>query len=341
MLSPMKAYELHPKDNFDALTMVDRETPPLGPHDVRVRVRAVSLNYRDLTIARGTKARPRPKPIVAASDGAGEVVAVGEAVTRFRGGERVAGLFFPGWLDGELSAAHHAVALGGSVDGMLAEEVVLDERAWVAVPPHLSFEEAATLPCAGVTAYHALFEAASLRPGDTLLVQGTGGVSIFGLQLAKAAGARVVVTSKSEEKRERARKMGADHVIDYQATPKWGEAAFAWTGGRGVDVVIEVGGPGTFDQSVAALRYGGTMSLLGVLTGLRGEVNTYGIFHKGLRVHGVYVGSGRMFEALNRALSATNIHPIVDRVFAFDEVRAAYEHLASGAHFGKVVIRVD
>lgn len=336
----MRAYELHPKDNFESLTLVDRETPPLGPHDVRVRVRAVSLNYRDLTIARGTKARPRPKPIVATSDGAGEVVAVGSAVTRFHGGERVAALFFPNWIDGELSAAQHAAALGGSMDGMLAEEVVLDEHAWVALPSHLSFEEGATLPCAGVTAYHALFETASLKPGDTLLVQGTGGVSIFGLQLAKAAGARVIVTSKSEEKRDRARKMGADHVIDYQTTPKWGDAAFAWTGGRGVDVVIEVGGPGTFDQSVAALRYGGTMSLLGVLTGLRGEVNTYGIFHKGLRVHGVYVGSGRMFEALNRAVSASNIHPVVDRVFAFDEARAAYEHLASGAHYGKVVIRV-
>ena len=336
----MRAYELHPKENFEALTMIDRPTPAVGPHDVRVRVRAVSLNYRDLTIARGTKARPRPKPIVAASDGAGEVVAVGDRVTRFRVGERVAALFFPNWVDGELSAAQHAAALGGSMDGMLAEEVVLGEHSWVAVPPHLSFEEAATLPCAGVTAYNALFEAASLNPGDTLLVQGTGGVSIYGLQLAKAAGARVIVTSKSEAKRERARKMGADYVIDYQATAKWGEAAHAWTGGRGVDVVIEVGGPGTFDQSVAALRYGGTMSLLGVLTGLKGEVNTYGVFHKGLRVHGVYVGSGRMFEALNRAISTSMIHPVVDRVFAFDEVRAAYEHLASGAHFGKVVIRV-
>lgn len=336
----MKAYELHPKDNFEALTLVDRDTAPLGPHDVRVRIRAVSLNYRDLTIARGTKARPRPKPIVAASDGAGEVVAVGDAVKRFRGGERVAGLFFPNWVDGELSAAHHAAALGGSMDGMLAEEVVLPEHAWVTVPSHLSFEEAATLVCAGVTAYNALFEVASLRPGDTLLVQGTGGVSIFGLQLAKAAGARVIVTSKSEEKRERATKMGADHVIDYQATPKWGDAASAWTGGRGADVVIEVGGPGTFDQSVAALRYGGTMSILGVLTGLKGEVNTYGIFHKGLRVHGVYVGSGRMFEALNRAMSTSNIHPVIDRVFGFGEARAAYEHLASGTHFGKVVIKV-
>jgi NADPH:quinone reductase-like Zn-dependent oxidoreductase len=255
-------------------------------------------------------------------------------------GDRVAALFFPDWLDGELTGAYHARALGGTHDGMLAQEVVLHERSWVHLPSHLSFDEGAALPCAGVTAWNALFEAAHVGPGSTVLVQGTGGVSIFALQLARAAGARVILTSKSAAKRERARQLGADHVIDYTATPKWGDEALAWTGGRGVDVVVEVGGPGTFDQSVAALRYGGTMSLLGVLTGTRGEVNTYGVFQKGLRVHGIYVGSGRMFERLNQALSATGIRPIVDRVFGFDETRAAYEHLAQGAHFGKIVIRV-
>lgn len=337
----MKAYELHANEGFDALTRVVRDTPALGPHDVLVRVRAVSLNYRDLGIAQRAKARPRPKPLTPTSDGAGEVAAVGSAVTRFLGGERVAGIFFPTWIEGALSAAAHAHALGGSVDGMLAEEVVLDEQAWVEVPSHLSFEEAATLPCAGVTAYNALFEGPHLGPGDTLLVQGTGGVSIFALQLGKAVGARVIVTSKSEEKRQRARSLGADHVIDYRATAAWGEAASAWTGGRGVDLVVDVGGPGTFDQSVAALRYEGSMSILGVLTGIKGEINTYGMFHKGLRVRGVYVGSRRMFEALNRAVSAVQLRPIVDRVFPFDEAKAAYEYLASGAHFGKVVISVS
>jgi len=224
---------------------------------------------------------------------------------------------------------------------MLAEEVVLPETAWLRMPARLSFEAAATLPCAGVTAYHALFEAAHLRAGDVVLVQGTGGVSIFGLQLAKASGARVIVTSSSAAKRERALALGADHVIDYKANPAWGEAARAWTGGRGADIVIEVGGPGTFDQSVAALRYGGTMSLLGVLTGLKGEVNTYGIFHKALRVAGVYVGSVAMFEGLLRAIEASRIEPIIDRAFGFGEAKDAYAHLASGAHFGKVVIRVD
>jgi NADPH:quinone reductase-like Zn-dependent oxidoreductase len=269
------------------------------------------------------------------------VIEVGSAVTRHAVGDRVAAAFFPYWQSGDLSDFHHAHALGGSQDGMLAEQVVLPETSWLRMPARLSFEAAATLPCAGVTAYHALFEAARLRAGDVVLVQGTGGVSIFGLQLAKAAGARVIVTSSSAAKRERAIALGADHVIDYKAEPTWGESARTWTGGRGVDIVIEVGGPGTFDQSVAALRYGGAMSILGVLTGVRGEVNTYGIFHKALRIAGVYVGSISMFEGLVRALEASKIEPVIDRVFGFGEVKDAYAHLASGAHFGKVVVRVD
>ena len=336
----MLAYELHLKPEFESLTCVERASPPLGPYDVRVKVRAVSLNYRDLNVARSAERRPPGASVVAASDGAGEVVEIGERVTRLKLGDRVAALFCPDWLDGELTGTYQARALGGTMDGMLAQEVVLHERSWVQLPSHLSFEEGAALPCAGVTAWNALFESAHVGPGSTVLVQGTGGVSIFALQLAKAAGARVIVTSKSQAKRDRARQMGADHVIDYVATPRWGDAVRAWTGGRGVDVVVEVGGPGTFDQSIAALRHGGTMSLLGVLTGLRGEVNTYALFQKGLHVRGIYVGSGRMFEALNTALATSLIHPVIDRVFAFEEVRSAYAYLASGAHFGKVVIAV-
>jgi NADPH:quinone reductase-like Zn-dependent oxidoreductase len=268
------------------------------------------------------------------------VVEIGSAVKALKVGDRVAANFFPTWLSGVPNDSHHANALGGSIDGMLAEEVALPDSAWVKFPSHLSFEEAATLPCAGVTAFHALFEAATLKPGDTVLVQGTGGVSIFALQLAKAAGARVIVTSSSGEKRERARTFGADHTIDYKATPAWGQEAMAFTEGRGVDVVVEVGGPGTFDQSAIALRYRGVMSLLGVLTGVQGEVNTHTVFHKALRVHGVYVGSVDMFEAFNRALAVHQLHPVIDRVFPFAEAREAYEYLASGKHFGKVVIRV-
>jgi NADPH:quinone reductase-like Zn-dependent oxidoreductase len=336
----MKAYELTPREGFDALQLADRPEPgPLAAHDVRVRVRAVSLNYRDIVMARG--AARRGTRVVPGSDGAGDVVAVGEKVTRVKVGDRVAGAFFPTWLSGGLEASHHANALGGSLDGMLTEQMVLAEAAWVKVPLHFSFEQAATLPCAGVTAWHALFEAATLSPGETLLVQGTGGVSIFALQLARAAGATVIATSSSADKRRRLEHMGAAATIDYRDNPKWGDAARAATGGRGVDVVVEVGGAGTFDQSVKALRYGGTMSILGILAGTQGPIDTYSIFHKNLRVHGVYVGSVAMFERLVRALEVSKIEPVVDRVFPFADARAAYEHLASGQHFGKVVVRID
>src|SRR5215470_1168739 len=303
-----KAYELQPRDGFDALALVERPRATLGLTDVRVRVRAVSLNYRDLNMVKGAKRRKAP--IIPASDGAGEVIEVGGAVTRLAVGDRVAASFFPTWQSGDLSEYHHAHALGGGQDGMLAEEVVLPDTAWLRIPSRLSFE------------------AAHLRAGEVVVLQGTGGVSIFGLQLARAAGARVVITSSSAAKRERAFALGADHVIDYKAEPAWGDAARAWTGGRGADVVVEVGGPGTFDQSVAALRYGGTMSLLGVLTGLRGEVNTYGIFHKSLRVAGIYVGSVAMFEGLIRAIEASRIDPVIDRSFGFGDTREAYAYLA-------------
>jgi NADPH:quinone reductase-like Zn-dependent oxidoreductase len=336
----MRVFELHPEEGFDALQMVERAAPQeLGPRDVRVRVRAVSLNYRDLMVARGSKKRARR--IVAASDGAGEVAAVGSEVTRVKPGERVAAAFFPTWLDGPFVESCHANALGGSLDGMLAEEVVLPETAWVKIPPRFSFEQASTLPCAGVTAWHALFEATRLRPGETLLVQGSGGVSIFGLQLARAAGAKVIATSSSADKRARLEQLGAFVTIDYKADARWGESARTLTAGSGVDLVIEVGGAGTFDQSVQALRYGGTMSLLGILAGTQGPINTYAIFHKNLHVHGVYVGSVAMFERLVHALDACAIEPIIDTVFPFAEARKAYDHLANGRHFGKVVIRVD
>ncbi|MBL9027707.1 MAG: NAD(P)-dependent alcohol dehydrogenase [Myxococcales bacterium] len=334
----MKAYELHREEGLAALKLVDRPSPPLGPTDVRVRVRAVSLNYRDLSVLRGAQRRERP--VVPTSDGAGEVIEVGSAVRRHVVGDRVAAAFFPGWQQGGLTEEHHKNALGGSADGMLAEEVVLPESAWVRAPSKWSFEQASTLPCAGVTAWHALFEAASLRPGDSLLVQGTGGVSIFALQLARAAGANVIATSSSAEKRARLEQMGAVATLDYKATPQWGDAVRAASGGRGVDVAVEVGGAGTFDQTVKALRYGGTMSLLGILAGTQGPIDTYAVFHKALRVHGVYVGSVAMFESLVRALEASGIEPVVDRAFAFGDAARAYEHLASGAHFGKVVIRV-
>jgi len=335
----VKAFELHPEEGFEALQLVDRARPGMGPGDVRVRVCAVSLNYRDLMVARGSKKRGRR--IVPASDGAGEVIDIGADVRRLAIGDRVAAAFFPTWLDGSLAEEHHAHALGGSLDGMLAEEVVLPERAWVKIPSRYSLEQASTLPCAGVTAWHALFEATALRPGETVLVQGGGGVSTFALQLARHAGAAVVATSSSADKRARLERMGAAATIDYTADPKWGDAARAASGNGGIDCVVEVGGAGTFDQSIASLRYGGHMSLLGILAGTQGPVNTYAIFHKNIRIRGVYVGSVAMFERLVRVLERSTIDPVIDRVFPFGETRAAYEHLASGAHFGKVVIRIE
>lgn len=307
---------------------------------MKVRVRAVSLNYRDVILARSAQSFSSPR--VPGSDGAGEVVAVGPGVTRFQVGDRVMANFFPHWVDGELDDAHHASALGGSgADGMLREEVVLPEHSWVRVPDGYSFEEAATLPCAGLTAWQALFEVTSLRPGETVLLQGSGGVSVFALQLAKATGARVLMTSSRKDKAERLRSLGADEVIDYVAEPKWGERARALTGGRGVDLVVDVGGQATFDQSSAALRYGGTMSLLGVLTGARGEVNLHAVFHRRQIVRGVYVGSVSMFERFVAALARNSIRPVVDRVFAFDQARAAWDYLASAQHLGKIVVSLS
>jgi NADPH:quinone reductase-like Zn-dependent oxidoreductase len=334
----MRTYLLQP--GSAALDTVQRPSAPLGPHDVRIRVAAVSLNYRDLLIRQRIAAGQMKGPVVPASDGAGEIVEIGAAVTRFATGTRVAANFFPTWRDGPLSDDVHAAALGGTVDGMLAEEVVLHEEALVELPAHLSYEEGATLPCAAVTAWHALFEATCVRPGETVLVQGTGGVSLFALQLARAAGANVIVTSSSADKRARAGALGAIATIDYAARPDWGAEAQRLTGHRGVDAVVEVGGPGTFDQSVNALRYGGTMSLVGLLTGRAGPVNTAAIFNKAIRVAGIYVGTRRMFEALNRALAARQIRPVIDSVYAFDDAPQAYRHLESGRHFGKVVIRV-
>lgn len=310
----------------------------MGPGDVRVSVRAVSLNYRDIMVARGSK--KRAKRIVPVSDGAGEVTEIGSAVERVRVGDRVAAAFFPTWIEGDLKEEHHANALGGSLDGMLVKEVVLPERAWVKIPSRYSFEQAATLPCAGVTAWHALFEAATVKPGDTVVVQGGGGVSTFALELARHAGASVIATSSSAEKRARLEQMGAKATIDYKADTKWGETARAAAGNGGADLVVEVGGAGTFDQSVASLRYGGHVSLLGILAGTQGPINTYAIFHKNIRIRGVYVGSIAMFERLVRVLERSNVDPVIDRVFPFEEARAAYEHLASGTHFGKVVIRL-
>ncbi len=305
-----------------------------------MKVKACSLNFRDLGIVRGTYRMPVRENVIPLSDGAGEVVEVGPGVVRIKVGDRVAGNFFQRWPGGEPMPDAHASALGGGIDGMLAEYVVLEEDGVVKVPPHLSLEEGATLPCAGVTVWHAMMEHAKLKAGDTILLQGTGGVSIFGLQFAYAMGIRAIITSSSDEKLERAKKLGAAFGINYKTTPDWDKAAMEFTGGAGIDHVVEVGGAATLTRSFGALRVGGKITLIGGLSGGATELNPGLIFSRRANVQGISVGSTQMFLAMNRAIEANAIKPVIDKVFGFADVQAAYQHMASGAHFGKIVIRV-
>jgi NADPH:quinone reductase-like Zn-dependent oxidoreductase len=335
----MKAYVLQNTFGMEHLKAVERPDPEPSPGQVLVRVRAVSLNYRDLLVVQG-KYDPRMRlPRIPCSDGAGDVVAVGPGVSRVRPGERVAGMFMQGWLEGPLTAAKARTALGGELDGMLAERVVLSAEGVSPIPEHLSYEEAAALPCAALTAWNALIEQGGLRPGETVLLQGTGGVSIFALQIARAAGARVIITSKSDDKLTRARQLGADEGINYKTTPDWDRRARELAGG-GVDHVVEVGGAGTLNRSLRAVRTGGHIALIGVLAGVGGPVDTVVILHRAILVQGVYVGSRQMFENLSRALVVGRIKPVLDRVFPFEQTAEAFGLLESGGHFGKIVIRM-
>ena len=280
-----------------------------------------------------------PLPLIPFSDGVGEVVAVGEGVTRVNIGDRVAGIFFQKWLAGELTAEKAESALGGAIEGMLAEYVVLHEDGVVRVPEHLTDEEAASLPCAAVTAWNALFTSGGLKAGDTVLIQGTGGVSIFALQFALLAGARVIATSSSDEKLERVLQLGASDGINYKQTPDWSKKVRELTAGDGVDYVVEVGGAGTLSESLRAVRYGGQISLIGVLTGGSAEINTASILMKNVKVQGIYVGSREMFEAMNSAIALHKLHPVCDRVFPFHEAPEALKYMETGSHFGKICIR--
>jgi NADPH:quinone reductase-like Zn-dependent oxidoreductase len=336
----MKAYEIRKPFGLDALTLVERPDPIPGPGQVLVGVRAASLNYRDLLTVQGLYNPKQPLPLVPLSDGVGEVLRTGEGVTRVKVGDRVAGTFAQKWLAGPPTKQKLLSTLGGPLDGMLADHVVLPEEGVVAVPSHLSDEEAATLPCAGLTAWSALVEQGGLRAGDTLLVLGTGGVSTFGLQIARLAGARVIVTSSSDAKLERARGLGAWETINYAAQPEWERKVKELTAGVGADHVLEVGGSGTLARSLRAVRIGGTISLIGSLTGLTAEVNLAHVLMQNVRIQGVLVGSRETFESMNRAVAFHRLRPVVDRVFPFAEARAAFEHLAGQRHFGKIVIRI-
>jgi NADPH:quinone reductase-like Zn-dependent oxidoreductase len=336
----VKAYRLHHFGGPDGWKLEDLPSPIPGPGQVLIRTRAVSLNFRDLLLAKGHYNPKLRMPVIPVSDGAGEVAATGAGATRFRPGDRVAACFMPRWVDGLLDETKARSALGAESDGMLAEECVVNEEGVVPIPGHLSFEEAATLPCAGVTAWNALVTSGAVKPGDTVLVQGTGGVSIFALQFAHLAGARVIATSSQDKKLERVKQLGASDGINYKTTPHWDKKVRELTGGRGADQIVEVGGAGTLASSLRAVRLGGYIALIGVLSGT-GEVNPLPVLMKGVRLQGIFVGSRAMFEAMNRAIDVNQLRPVIDRVFPFEQAQAALAHLESGAHFGKVVIRVS
>jgi NADPH:quinone reductase-like Zn-dependent oxidoreductase len=336
----MRLYRFPKAESLDDLALAESDVPVPGRRQVLVRMRAASLNYRDLMVATGRYARGRaPANLVPLSDGAGEVVQTGPEVARVKAGDRVAGTFMQSWIGGEIGAADHASALGGAVDGVLAEYRLFDEEGLVLLPEALSYEEGASLPCAGVTAWNALYGGGKLQPGEDVLVLGTGGVSMLALQFATAAGARVLATSSSDDKLRRAAELGAAELINYCRHPDWEAEVLRLTGGRGVDHVIEVGGAGTVARSVAACRIGGQVHLIGVLTA-GASFEPTPLIGRSVALRGLYVGSRQMFEAMNRHIAKNAIKPAVDRVFPFEEAKAAYRHLQAAGHVGKIVIAI-
>jgi NADPH:quinone reductase-like Zn-dependent oxidoreductase len=325
--------------NLDGLRRSERPDPKPGPYDVVARMFAVALNYRDHAIITGSYRYNLDHNTIPLSDGAGEVVAVGENVSRFKPGDRVIPTFFQIWIDG--APPKNRAALGAPLDGTLAEFVCLNEEGWVAMPKDLSFEEAATLPCAGPTAWNALMNAGTrIKPGDTVLCLGTGGVSMFALQFARAAGARVIVTSSSDQKIERACGYGAFDGVNYRTHPDWEKEVLALTGGRGVDCVIENGGIATLQRSFQCVGWGGKVTLIGVLAGREGSANPHDLMFKSASMYGIGVGSRASLEQLIQAMEVNDIKPIVDKIFSFDDAPAAFREQTSGNFMGKIVIQI-
>ncbi len=334
----MRAYEIRDAFGIDALVVSEKPDPEPGPGQALIRIRAVSLNFRDLLVVKGDYSRKLPLPMTPCSDCAGEVAAVGPGVTRVKPGDRVAGIFMQTWIDGEVTEAKAKSALGGTINGVLSDSVILSENGVVKFPAHLSFEEASTLPCAGVTAWHALISEGQIKSGDTVLTLGSGGVSLFAIQFARMMGARVIATSSSDEKLTRLLAMGASDGINYRTTPDWDKRVRELTG-AGVDHIVEVGGAATLPRSFKAVRMGGRISLIGNVGG-GGEVNPVPLLMKNVRMQGIFVGSREMFEAMNAAIEQRQMRPVVDRVFDFDQARQAMHYMEEGAHFGKICIRV-
>jgi NADPH:quinone reductase-like Zn-dependent oxidoreductase len=332
----MKAYEIQ-KLGIDGLAIVDRPMPEPGANQVLVKMHAWSLNYRDLMTVTG-RYNPKLKlPQIPLSDGAGEIVAVGSEVEGFKTGDRVANTFFERWVSGEQTDEQARTALGAGRDGVLAEYVALHQEGVIKIPEHLSYAEAATLPCAAVTAWNAIISHGGIKSGDTILTLGTGGVSIFAVQFALLSGTRVIITSSSDEKLDRARKLGASETINYKQKPDWGRHVRQLCGGRGVDLVVEVGGAGTFNQSIAAVRRGGTLALIGVLA-LGSDANIVPVLMNAIRVQGIFVGSRDIFAAMNTAIALHQLHPVIDRTFGFEEFPEALRWMEAGGHFGKIVV---
>ncbi|HEY0299846.1 MAG TPA: NAD(P)-dependent alcohol dehydrogenase [Rhizomicrobium sp.] len=335
----MKVWEIQNAYGIENLAMAEKPEPTPGPGQIVVAMAAASLNYRDLMTVVG-HGGGFPLPLIPFSDGAGTVAAVGRGVTRVAVGDKVGPLFFQSWLAGPVTAESRARPLGGPLPGVLQQKMLLDAEGVAKYPAHLSFEEAATLPCAGLTAWRALTVETTVGPGQTVLVQGTGGVSIFALQFAKALGAQVIATSSSDEKLARAGALGADHLINYRTTPDWGRAARDLTGGKGVDVVVEVGGENTLNQSFDAARVGGAVVVIGVLGGFSSPVMIPVVFAKNLRIHGISVGSREQFDAMAAHIERWKLKPVVDKLFAFDRLRDALRLMQAGGHFGKIVVEI-
>jgi NADPH:quinone reductase-like Zn-dependent oxidoreductase len=326
-------------DGIDALKQVELPVPSPGPREVLVRMIAVALNFRDLLVINGVGGWKPTEARIPLSDGVGVVVDAGTEVTRFQPGDRVAGIFLPKWLDGELNAETYVSPLGGaSADGVLSEYRVFDEQSVVVVPRHLTDHEGATLPVAGVTAWHAVRFRSGVRSGDLVLIQGTGGVSLFALQFVLALGGRAIVLSSSDEKLNRVRSLGAADVINYSQVPRWEEEVLARTGGRGVDHVVDVVGGENLNRSLRAVRVSGTISFIGLLAGLAAPINTWEFVARNVRIHGIETGSRAMFEDMNKFMRQHAIRPVVDKVYALADFPKALRRLQTGGHFGKVVI---
>ncbi|MDQ3322695.1 MAG: NAD(P)-dependent alcohol dehydrogenase [Acidobacteriota bacterium] len=334
----MKAYEIN-RFGIENLAIGERNEPKPKENEVLVKIRAASLNYRDLMMVKGFYNPKLKTPLVPLSDGAGEVVAVGETVKKWKIGDRVCPIFMQGWFDGAIDVHKARTSLGGDLDGVLCEFAAFDENGLVRIPDYLTYEEAATLPCAAVTAHNALMVSGSVKPDCSVLLQGTGGVSIFALQFAAAFGARTIITSSSDEKLKRAKDLGAGDLINYREREDWDKAVLELTEKKGVDMVVEVGGAGTMQKSLNAVKIGGHIAVIGVLAGA-GDFDLRSVLMKAVKMQGIFVGSRQMFEDMNRLICQHTLKPVIDKVFEFGEVKEALRYMESGEHFGKIVIKV-